>query len=217
MCRRHYLANRIKTESLPEWVTAVATAVQTIVVSVALVVAYMEWKGHQVDREEDRVKAVLGIYRDGYQDAAKETSFLSQVGHLSDCQAAQKRVRETSPSDPIHTNLRPVLNSCVNVPAISGKEIGVKARHTVDRLNKISLCAGMKLCDRELSEDLFCDDAVAFRYLAEPEQFLSEMPSTSPYFISFIKECVERNMWSVTYDGVSYDILTYRAIPSSNK
>jgi hypothetical protein len=86
----------------PEWVTALATAVQTIVVCVALGVAYYEWKGHTVEREDNergdkKALEAFRIFHDDLEKVREETPFIEIVDRFSDCKAIKKRLEGEPP------------------------------------------------------------------------------------------------------------------------
>jgi len=201
----------MKTQSLPEWITALATAVQTIVISVTLIVAYFEWKGHEAAHEDEKVREVIRIYNDGLKDAANEASFVASVENLSSCHALRDRLDRAPAADPVHKDLQPVFDlSCSNTEEISESQIAEQAPHMVERLNKLALCLDMKQCDSQLSARLFCDDGVAFRYLIGRNGIVTGPAPFNWDAIRFISNCVKDNGWWVHYGNSDYDILTYQ-------
>jgi hypothetical protein len=204
----------MKDTSVAEWLTAIATAMQTVVVSVALIVGYIEWRGHESDRQYVKTSEAVKIYDERRREASLEQPFVEQAYELSSCRALQKRAEESATASHIKRDFGDRLVKCKQVKDISERQISEKAPVTLDRLNKIAVCVSTNQCDLAVSLALFCDAAVSFRYLTEDKDIYIIGSPLDPNFSPFVTKCVENNTRAESPNGGGkfYDILTYRVV-----
>jgi hypothetical protein len=183
-----------RSEQIATWVIAIATAVQTLAVTGALIIAAFEWRGHEQQSDIDKRNAVLKIYSEQSEQVSAARQFLitsigcHEIGQRTEPNYDRSRHKECrnniySPSDLIDRTA-PLQN-------------------LVDRIH---LCVIADVCHKELAFKLFCGDAAYLerRNLITDQLMLIFRPDPvvnpllgfflfEPHYISFIKSCRQRN------------------------
>jgi hypothetical protein len=149
----------------PEWITAIATALQTIAVIATLAVAYREWTSHELANRQSKIDNVLKLYSDEpktvtdardyiirLDDKLHIIMFCAQIyganASLTEKSAARIAAAAEKQCDPDNTFKR-------EIPFIAEKTAPMRTR-----LSKVAVCDEVGLCDENLSHRLFCSDAL---------------------------------------------------------
>lgn len=137
------MAHKIRLS--PDWVTAIATTLQTIAVVATLLVAAIEYYGHTKQDQRTEREAVIKLFT----DEPPEIQHLRDVAGLLHACIIEKR------DDPANG-----FDSCPK-PFPSGSDAVKQLTPLIDYLGRVSLCRETGVCDLELSSALYCTDAVS--------------------------------------------------------
>jgi hypothetical protein len=162
-----------KADKVPEWVLAIATALQTIAIIATLAVAYREWSSHELASKQAKIDNVLKLYSDeptAVSDArvaiAKHSGALVCM-KMSPDMLCKKELDEQSPK--LFQSAWPMLT----------------------RIAKVSACVDAGLCEAEMARKLFCGDAremdLAFKEIGLREIRLGGIYDL--YVQSFVTQC----------------------------
>jgi hypothetical protein len=168
-----------RSEQIAAWVTALATAVQTIVVTGALVIAVKEWKRHEDQIAASQLDAVVKIYTEASQSAARV--FLH---NYTSC-------RSLYLSDELKQKYADLAALCARFVAYDESTVFSKSASIEQTLNNVQLCNFAGVCNSYLSQRLFCGDAFLIElrdayfqtrtyYGHEYANFAQECPYNSP-------------------------------------
>jgi hypothetical protein len=167
-----------QSEQWAAWVTAIATATQTIAVVGALVVAMNEWRNHKNKDESDRRDAVMKLYFDQSDSIGKARL---RILHVDRCV-----------NDKGEISTEPV---CKPIADLTWKE-RIQPISTFQPLFlRVNMCVKVGLCDKNLALELFCSDqqylrSVFRRYSASLNHGASDGSSGDLAYIDDIfEEC----------------------------
>jgi hypothetical protein len=140
-----------KSEKCAAWVTAIATALQTIAVSAKLFVVYKEWSAHERQSLEAKRDQTLKI-SDNNPSLDRARAAIRQYDR---CHRI-KRQNATSLSN----DDKEYLNShCSTILLDDDTMFGILMHPFTDYLDRAVACLRADLCDRQTVSDQFCDDA----------------------------------------------------------
>jgi hypothetical protein len=140
-----------KSERWAAWVTAIATALQTIAVSATLFVVYKEWSAHERQSLEAKREQTLKI--SGNNSALDQAR--AAIHQYDRCHRIKRQNATALSSDD-----RGYFDShCSTVLLDNNTMFGVIMHPFTDYLDRAVACLKADLCDRQTVSDQFCDDA----------------------------------------------------------
>jgi hypothetical protein len=154
---------RLTNEERAAWITAVATAVQTLAVCGALIVAFYEWRGH---REESTVAKREAALRLSSEVPETIKTLRVQAEDWIYCLNAQERHKQDAPNF-----INEIYELCKQRGAINLAlpDAYNKLRPLEAYVERVQWCISAKVCDDRMSYILFCRDAYYLRRLAPKE------------------------------------------------
>jgi len=126
-------------EDVPEWVTAIATALQTIAVIGTLAVAYREWTTHELASRQAKIDNVLKFYADEPSSVTDSRNYINRLDIILVCEKfvlrelsenVKEKREEISKTicDPEHS----IKNE---IPSLAVKTAPIRAQ-----LSKVAVC-----------------------------------------------------------------------------
>jgi hypothetical protein len=131
------------SELRAQWITAIATALQTLAVVATLGVAAVEYFGHKRQDVRTEREAVIKLFTEEPSEVQRARS-LAEL--LNDCIVENKK--DPSKGFP----------GCPN-PFPSDFEAKRQLAPLITYLGRVSVCRRTGICEIELSSDLYCTDA----------------------------------------------------------
>jgi hypothetical protein len=131
------LARAFHTEKLAEWVTAIATALQTIAVIATLIVAYREWTSHENASKQAKIDNVLKLYSDEPSAVTDSRNFIDEIGLIIFC-----KVDNLNKGD-VSDKLCDPGGKLQTMPA----RFIEKTSPLLTRVSKVGVCIQAGLCD----------------------------------------------------------------------
>ena len=144
-----------------EWITAVATAVQTIAVVVTVIVAGREWLGHERDRDVTARDITVKLYSDEPQSVTDARSYL---GKAYVCESVRRDHETARPESPHYEADENFLKSCPDRVTLSPDLPQWQTLYR--RVRRAALCSNAEVCNSELVAKLFCEDFAIIRAVA---------------------------------------------------
>ncbi|WBL82295.1 hypothetical protein I3J27_18355 [Bradyrhizobium xenonodulans] len=133
----------MKWVTTPEWTTAVATVVQTVAVVATVGVAAIEYFGHKKQDVRTERESVIKLFA---EEPAEVQKLRELAFKLAEC------IKE-NPEDPSLGT-----HGCPN-PFPSEDEASQQLQPLLAYIGKVSLCRRAGICEIELSNVLYCEDA----------------------------------------------------------
>jgi hypothetical protein len=75
----------------PEWITAIATALQTIAVIATLAVAYREWTSHELASRQAKIDNVLKLYADKPSVVTDSRNYVNRLNIILLCEKSARQ------------------------------------------------------------------------------------------------------------------------------
>jgi hypothetical protein len=169
---------KLNTAEIAGWVTAWATAIQTIAVSGALAVAFVEWRGHESQEQLKKRESATKLF-------FEQPEAVTKARHVAVTRSFCERAT-TSIEDP-HMKAAIALTCSVLKTFDAGNSKESFYQQTValrDYLTRVQLCVSTEICDEALSKKLFCTDVAILSAVDDKEP-----PNERVFPVSLLKEC----------------------------
>jgi hypothetical protein len=158
------------------WVTAWATAIQTVAVSGALAVALFEWLSHETQEQLKKREAVTELF---FEQPEAVTKARHVAFTRSLCEPISIDDPHMKPGVEVTCSLLKTLDAGNSKETFFLQTVALR-----DYLARVQLCVRTQICDEALSKELFCADVAILSAVDSREK-----PNEKVFPVSFSKEC----------------------------